>query len=96
MNKWATYINHPDVIWVVEKSGIRLIHKNTCRSELIFYPEAMLWELFSSNKPYERLVNIVAAVAGLSKETAEFFIQKKIGDWVQQGWLVAQASDGKY
>jgi hypothetical protein len=94
MNKWATYVSHPDVAWVVEKSGIRLIRKDTGTSELIIYPEAMLWELLSCNKPYERLVNIITAVAGLSKETAEHFIRKKVGDWIREGWLAVQASDG--
>jgi hypothetical protein len=94
MNKWATYVSHPEVAWVVEKSGIRLIRQDTGASELIVYPEAMLWDLLSRNRPYERLVNIIATVAGLRKETAEHFIRKKVGDWIREGWLAEQAGDG--
>jgi len=94
MNDYVIYTSHPDVAWVVEKTGIRLIREDTGTSEMILYPEAMLWELFSSNKPYERLVDIIAAVAGLKKETAEHFIRKKVGDWLKEGWLVERSNDG--
>jgi hypothetical protein len=94
VNKWTTYVSHPDVAWIVEKSGIHLINKNTGKSEFILYPEAMLWELLSGNKPYKRLVNIIAAVVGLSQEASEYFISRKVGDWTKEGWLVAQKSNG--
>lgn len=84
----------PDVVWAVESAGLTLIRRDTGTRLALGYPEAALWDLLSRKVPLQRVIPMMAAIAGIELQAAHAWVVETIGAWARGGWLVQGRGDG--
>jgi hypothetical protein len=74
------------VMWVVERTGIRLVSLEG-GEDWIGYPEAALWELLTRGVSRAYALRVFGAVAGTGPAGAEASVREWLGRWVEAGFL---------
>jgi hypothetical protein len=82
------------VKWAVNMHGIILV--NSCKG-MVFtleYPDAAVWDLVSRGYPHEQIIRMLAAIMTLDVSESGRFLQGRLEEWIAQGFLIREASDG--
>ncbi len=76
--------------WIVEQRGVVLIDTNKNRSAQLCYPEAAIWDMLTRKWPRERLLRMLAVIAGADNDTAALLLEKCLEKWSGEGWLTCR------
>jgi hypothetical protein len=90
----VSYRCHPDLAWSVENNTTILIRRDTGATSTLGYPEAALWDFLSRGIPLQRIVPLIAAIAGMEKSSAHAWMAGAIDEWTAAGWLIEAEQDG--
>jgi hypothetical protein len=82
------------VVWVVETTGLAVIHRGADTRRWLPCPEAAAWDLLSRGYSHEAVTAALCAIASLPRAEAEARLQAMIGSWVEAGLLVEAADRG--
>lgn len=88
------YRCHSDVVWAIESVGLVLIRRDTRKRLVLHYPEAALWDLLSRQVAFDRLIKMMAAIAGLELSAAREWVTKTINGWARESWLIGGEGHG--
>lgn len=83
----TSYCCHTDVVWSVESDSLNIIRRDTGTRLSLKYPEAALWDLLTRRVPIHRVIEMIAAIAGMEPEAARVWCIDTIGVWTREGWL---------
>jgi hypothetical protein len=75
----------PNVVWSIERRGVRLLNTASRASQMISYPQAAIWDLVCRNVP--RIPEKMAAIAGLPPAEADSLVSEALEQWVRDGFL---------
>lgn len=81
------YSCQSEVVWTVESYSLLLIRRDTGAQLTLGYPEAALWDLLSRKTPLEKIIQMLAAIAGTGPYATRQLIAKIISKWEEEGWL---------
>jgi hypothetical protein len=82
----ARYHCAPNVVWSVERRGVRLLNIASRASQMIFYPQAAIWDMVCRDVP--RIPEKMADIAGLPPAEADALVSEAVEQWVRDGSLL--------
>jgi hypothetical protein len=81
----AAYGCAPNVVWSIERRGIRLLNTGSRASQMIPYPQAAIWELVCRHVPI--VPEKMAAIAGIPPADVERLVSESVEQWLRDGFL---------
>jgi|GEM_PF-6629022 len=79
----------PGVTWSVDIYFLSLVQMERRRRLRLSYPDALLWDLLHRQVPMQRVIPLLMALSAWERGAAEKWIDDKIVQWIDEGWLIA-------
>ncbi len=76
--------------WAVEKNSVFLFEPVEKTSLCLAYPEALVWDMISRERPLDSICRVFKRVSGMDGQDSDEFLNALFNEWVLKGIVVRQ------
>jgi hypothetical protein len=87
----TAYRSSPGISWIVQVHGVQVIDELARRSQILLYPEAVIWELLLRGHTLQNSADMLRWILGTTVAEAHKHIERCAHEWLGTGWIIAMS-----
>jgi hypothetical protein len=87
----TVYRSSPGISWIVQDHGVQVIDELARRSQILLYPEAVIWELLLRGHTLQNATAMLGWILGITVAEAHKHIERCAHEWLGAGWIIAMS-----